>query len=157
MPRIRYREGDWFVVPLGSGGYAVGIAARCNPKAAILGYFFGPARSEIPTLADVATLRAPEAVLVGRFSHLGLVRGEWPILGRLPGWDRERWPMPALVRYEELSGRTFHVIYDDDDPGKLLREEQVPPGLAEQGPKDGLMGAGFVERVLTLLLSSAPS
>jgi hypothetical protein len=57
--------------------------------------------------------------------------------------------MPVLVRYEELTGRSFRVFYHDDDPAKLLREEQIRPGAAEQGPKDGLMGAGFVEKVLT--------
>jgi hypothetical protein len=57
--------------------------------------------------------------------------------------------MPPLVRYEELTGRTFRVIYDQDDPGKKVREELVSPGTDEQGPKDGLAGAGFVEKVLT--------
>lgn len=31
----------------------------------------------------------------------------------------------------------------------MLREEQIAPGTDEQGPKDGLMGAGFAEKVLT--------
>jgi hypothetical protein len=60
--------------------------------------------------------------------------------------------MPVLVRYEELTGRSFKVSYDDDDPNKLIREEQVVPGSDEQGPKDGLMGAGYAEKVLTSLL-----
>lgn len=59
---------------------------------------------------------------------------------------------PVLVRYEELSGRSFEVFYDDEDPAKLLREEQVAPGRAEQRPQDGLMGPGFVEKRLTALL-----
>jgi hypothetical protein len=48
--------------------------------------------------------------------------------------------MPVLVRHEELAGRSFRVFYDDDDPNRVLREEQVAPGEVEQGPKDGLMG-----------------
>jgi hypothetical protein len=32
-------------------------------------------------------------------------------------------------------------------------EVPVEAGVAEQGPKDGLMGAGYVERVLTGLLA----
>ena len=35
--------------------------------------------------------------------------------------------MLVFVRHEELSGRAFNVIYDDDDPAKLLRKEPAPP------------------------------
>ena len=57
--------------------------------------------------------------------------------------------MPLLSRYEELTGRYFHVSYDDDDPGRLLGETQTDSAGAEQTPKDGLMGAGYIEMVLT--------
>ena len=51
-----------------------------------------------------------------------------------------------------MTGRSFHVHYDDDDPNRVLCEKQVAPGEAEQAPKDGLMGAGFTETILTRLL-----
>jgi Immunity protein 26 len=155
MGLVSYEEGDWFAVPLRDSGFAVGLIARANPKAALLGYFFGPRRVEVPTLDDVARLNPDEAVLVRKFGHLGIVQGEWPLLGRLKDWDRREWPMPVFVRYEELTGRSFRVFYDDSDPNKLLREERVPPGEAAQGPKDGLMGAGFAEKVLTNLLAES--
>jgi len=60
----------------------------------------------------------------------------------------------TFVRYEGLTGRTYRVVYDDADPNRLLREVQVFPGVAEQGPTDGLAGAGFVEIRLTSLLAS---
>lgn len=151
--KVRYAEGDWFAVPLREGGYAVGVVARANPKAALLGYFFGPPQAEVPRLEHVADLKPGDAVLVGKFGHLGIIGGTWPILGRVDGWDRDEWPMPVFVRYEELTGRSFHVFYDENDPNRLLREEQIAPGTDEQGPKDGLMGAGFVEKVLTTLLA----
>jgi hypothetical protein len=92
-------------------------------------------------------------VLVGTFGHLGIRGGTWTMLGRLDGWDRRDWPTPVFIRYEELTGRSFRVFYDDDDPNRVLREEQILPGLAEQGPQDGLMGAGFTEQALTRLLA----
>jgi hypothetical protein len=153
--RVRYSEGDWVAVPLRDGGFATGVIARANPKGALLGYFFGPRHAFVPSLGEVARLQPTDAVLVGKFGHLGLVGGQWPILGRLEGWDRSKWPMPVFVRYEELTGRSLKVFYDDDDPNKLVREEQVRPGEAEQGPKDGLMGAGFAEKALTSLLADA--
>jgi hypothetical protein len=149
----RYTEGDWFAVPLRSDGFAVGVVARANPKGALLGYFFGPRREQRPTLADVTGLLPEHAVLVGMFGHLGIRGGSWPLLGRERGWDRARWPTPVFVRYEELTGRSFHVRYDDSDPARIIDESLVAPGPAEQGPKDGLMGAGFVELRLTALLA----
>jgi hypothetical protein len=53
-----------------------------------------------------------------------------------------------FVRYE-VTGRSFPVFYDVNDPGRRLREERVVPGEAEQGPKDGLLGVGFAEGILT--------
>lgn len=152
MPRINYREGDWFAVPLREGGYAVGIVARANRDGVLLGYFFGPRRDDVPTLDDVRDLKPQDAVVVGKFGHLGLTQGKWVNLGRLEDWDRTDWPMPVFVRYEELTGRSFRAFYDDNDPNRLLREEQVPPGTAEHGPKDSMMGAGFVEKTLTRAL-----
>ena len=157
MVQGQFGEGDWFAVPLRQGGYAVGLLSRVNPRGVLAGYFFGPARLNVPTLVDVGGLTTADAVLVGRFGHLGLIQGKWPLLGRLPDWDRSKWPMPTFLRYEELCGRTFRVFYDDDDPNRVLREEQVIPGPSEQGPKDGLMGVGFVERALTRLASSGLS
>jgi Immunity protein 26 len=153
MARVNYGEGDWFAVPLREGGFAVGVVARANPKGALLGYFFGPRRTSVPSPDDVAGLQAEGAALVGKFGDLGLTGGRWPIVGRLADWDRTEWPMPVFLRYEELTGRSFRVFYDDGDPVRPIREVQVSPGVDEQGPKDGLMGAGFVEIVLTHSLS----
>ncbi|MGH9123476.1 MAG: Imm26 family immunity protein [Acidimicrobiales bacterium] len=149
MATVGYREGDWFAVPLRKGGFAVGMVTRANPGGALLGYFFGPRRDAPPSLADVAGLNPGDAILVAMFGHLGLTQGKWAILGRFDGWDRADLPMPAFVRYEELTGRSFRVFYADDDPNRLLREEKIVPGGGEEGPKDGLLGAGAVEKVLT--------
>jgi hypothetical protein len=152
VARQNYAVGDWFAVPLRDGGFAVGLIARAHPGGVLLGYFFGPKRAEIPRLDEMEGLKAVDAVLVRKFGHLGLVGKKWPRLGQLEGWDLREWPMPVFVRYEELTGRSFRVFYDENDPNKLIRKEQVPPGEAEQGPKDGLMGVEFAEAILTNLL-----
>jgi len=149
MPKVKYAEGDWFAVPLREGGFGVGVIARANPDGVLLGYFFGPRREEPPSVDEVADLKPTDAVMVRKFGHLGLTQGKWPVIGRVPGWGRHDWPMPIFVRYEEFTGRSFRVFYDDNDPNKVVREEQVGPGAGEQGPKDGLLGAGAVEKVLT--------
>ena len=102
---------------------------------------------------DVSGLRPADAVLVRKFGHLGITGGAWPLLGQLDTWQRQDWPTPVFIRYEERTGRSFHVFYDDNDPNRVLREQQVAPGEAEQASKDGLMGAGFTESILTRLLA----
>lgn len=154
MGSVKYAEGDWFAIPLREGGYGVGLLARANRNGVLLGYFFGPAMSAIPSLDDVVMLNPSQAVLVGHFGHLGLKGGTWPIVGKSPQWDRLGWPSPMFFRFEELSGRWFRVFYDDDDPNRVVREEQVSAAAAQGLPQDGLMGAGFVEIQLGRLLGA---
>jgi hypothetical protein len=149
---LSYKEGDWFAVPLSGKGFSVGLVARANGRGVLLGYFFGPRRSELPNVADLVELSPIDAVLVGQFGHLGLKQERWPVLGALDGWERERWPMPSFIRRDILTGRSWRMLYDDDDPNLFLREEPVRPGEDENLPEDGLMGAEFTELRLSRLL-----
>jgi len=154
MPEPTYSEGDWFAVPLPGSGFAVGVIARVMPhkEGVLLGYFFGPKREKVPTLDELQGLSASDAVLVERFGHLGIVDGTWPLVGLANRWDRSAWPAPAFGRFEELTGRAFKVTYDDANPNKLLREEQIDPRELTDMPQDGLSGAGAVEKILARLL-----
>jgi hypothetical protein len=150
-----YQEGDWFAVPLREGGYAAGIIARAMPhkEGVLLGYFFGPRRDTVPTLDELSSLSASDAALVERFGDLGILDGTWPLVGHSGEWNRDAWPTPAFGRLEELTGRALKIIYDDADPNRFLREERIEPSELASLPKDGLSGAGAVERILTRLLS----
>jgi Immunity protein 26 len=152
MTKQRYIVGDWFAVPLRDGGFAVGVVARASAGGVLLGYFFGPKLVSVPSLDHVAGLAAADAVFVCRFGHLGLRQGEWPLLGGLKGWEPSAWPMPVFVRYEELSGRSLRVFYEDQDPNRLARQQLAPSGEFEQRPTDEMFGAGAVELKLTELL-----
>lgn len=155
MATVRYREGDWFGVPLRETGFATGLVARTNRDGVLVGYFFGPRRAGQPTLDDVRDLTPDDAVLIGKFGDLGLVNGDWPTIGRAETWDRRAWPMPIFIRHEELTGCDFLVHYDEDDPNHVIREEKTEPGSG-QFPEDDLMGSGYVEKVLTRLLLGSP-
>jgi hypothetical protein len=154
MRQIGYDEGDWFAVPLPNGGFAVGVIARAMPShgGVLLGYFFGPRRETTPTLEELSALSTSDAILVRKFGHLGLVHQRWPNLGRIGRWDRTAWPIPTFGRFEELTGRAFKVIYDGNNPNRVLREKQIDPAELIDLPKDGLLGAGAVEKVLEGLL-----
>ncbi|MFC4138502.1 MULTISPECIES: Imm26 family immunity protein [unclassified Microbacterium] len=150
MTTINYSEGDWYAVPIGEKSYGIGLVARLSGTGEVLSYFFGPRCDEVPTLDDVAGYDPSDAVLVGHHGDLSLLDSRWPILGKLPGWDRNLWPMPVFLRRETLSGRVFKVFYDADDPSRWIGDARTSDDA--EGPEDGLMGAGFVEARLSRLL-----
>ncbi len=45
---LPYQEGDWFAVPLRSGGYGVGLVARAPGNGIVLGCFFGTRYDTLP-------------------------------------------------------------------------------------------------------------
>ncbi len=152
-PKALYSEGDWFAVPLRNGGYGAGIIARAGRKDGVLfGYFFGPKRYNIPTFQEMQTLKPVDAVLAGQFGDLGLIKGEWPILGHSEDWNRQKWPMPPFARVDEHAGKCWLVEYSEDDPNHELRVTPCDPQDASHYPRDSLMGYGAVEIRLTKLL-----
>jgi hypothetical protein len=91
-------EGSVFLVPLRNGGYARGVVARASSAGKVLlGYFFGP-RLLSPNPVEVEDLDPTHAVLKVRSGDLGLMNGAWPIIGKIPHWDRTRWLVPLFVR-----------------------------------------------------------
>jgi hypothetical protein len=146
MKRLRYTEGSWFVVPLSSGRHAIGIVARrSRPAGVVLGYFFcGPGDS--PTMADVAALSAEDAVAIRRFGDLGLIRGEWPIIGVHGSWNRAQWPVPEFVRRDPVSGLAQLITYSDDDVSLEVGFRWCDPSV--DAIKDSMLGAGALEMLL---------
>ena len=61
--------------------FGVEVITRCNPKGVLLGYFFRPKRPVPAGLEDVLQLRASDAAMTRKFSHLGLKGGIWPVIG----------------------------------------------------------------------------
>ncbi len=64
MVKQKYGEGDWFAVPLRNGGYALGVVARRDGRGGIIGYFFGQKYSAPPSLDEVTSKTATDAILV---------------------------------------------------------------------------------------------
>jgi hypothetical protein len=149
---LPYQEGTWFAMPLRQGGYAIGMIARMAPRGRIvLAYFFGPKWDIIPALGFAEGLQSKDAVNCLRIGDLGLIDGSWHVLGVLPNWNRQAWPMPTLVRRDELSKRAWRSVYSDSDPSKLTREEPIPYEGCEL-ERDALYGYGAAELLLTKLL-----
>jgi len=148
---LPYKEGTVFFVPLRNGGYARGVVARASSEGKVLlGYFFGP-RLTSADATSLEDLDPTKAILRVRFGDLGLINGEWPIRGRIPGWNRAQWPMPDFVRKDPL-GRKKPVLvrYSNADP---TRVETETPTTDDAGlGADSMSGYGSVEIKLTKLL-----
>lgn len=132
MPRrkVNYKEGDWIALPLvRRGGWGLGLVARCKAPA-ILGYFFGPRRSEPPTMADTVGLMHRDAIVIGDVGDLGLLNGEWLVIGQQPNWNRGDWPMPLFTN--EDGPRLYLCTYDEDDPAELVHRELTTPEQAQR-------------------------
>ncbi len=149
--KINYKEGQCVAIPLRAGGFARGVVARMDGKGRVFGYFFGPKYLSIDDVEDCASLKSQDAVLVGRFGDPGILNHEWPVIGEIPNWDKSSWPMPALIRIDELEKRAWLSYYDEHD-FSLIREEEVSPDLEGKFPYDRGMGYGAVEIRLTKLL-----
>lgn len=148
---LPYKEGTLFFVPLRNGGYARGVVARAGGEGKVLfGYFFGP-RQPSADAADLADLDPAKAILRVRFGDLGLINGEWPIRGQIPGWNRAQWLMPDFVRKDPL-GRKGPVLvrYSDADPARV--EMETPTTDHAELGVDSISGYGSVEIKLTKLL-----
>jgi hypothetical protein len=150
---LPYREGDFFAVPLDGGGYAIGVLARADGRGCLLGYFFGPRRSELPGAEGVCALAPEDAARVMLVGDTGLLDGRWPIVHRPERWDRGRWPVPAFARHYNRD-TAFRVVYDDVTLS-TLRETRCSPEDVRGLPEDAALTEAAVVFVLSKLLSAA--
>jgi hypothetical protein len=156
--KFPWKEGDWIAVPLVKhGGWGVGLIARMRAPT-IIGYFFGPRRSEPPKLEELVSLRPEQAVLIASISDLGLREKEWLVLGSQPDYARSDWPLPEFGR-TDFCGFHYAVTYDDDEPLHVLDERRISKEEYQRLPEDGSYGsvALSIELDLTLAKREAPA
>lgn len=150
-----YREGDLFAVPLDGGGYSVGLVARANRKGVIVGYFFDGRFTQPPEAEQLAGLTPNDAGLVQAFGDLGLLHGDWPVIGQLPSWRREDWPLPVFRREEPLTGRLLRVEYVDEDPSSRPREVEISREEFDGLPDDGMAGFELMQKRLSRVIAGS--
>ncbi len=149
--KLNYEEGSVIVFPLKKGGFARGVVARMDGKGGIFGYFFGPKLASIDD-ASMDGLQPKNAIWLTEFGDLGLLENAWTVIGKLPNWNREEWPMPPLIRLDEVQHRATLVFYDDRTFDRI-REYEVDFSLAKSYPREGSSGYVAVEIWMSKLLS----
>lgn len=149
---LPYKEGTWFAIPLRQGGFAAGRVARHSGNGCILAYFFSPKRETIPTLEELENLTPDSAIKVLRAGDLGIIEGSWPIVGDSPQWERDKWPIPAFIRRDDIGKVAWRVLYADDNPLQVISEQRIPYDSTGY-ERDALSGAGAAEAHVSRMLS----
>jgi len=151
---LPFMEGTWFAIPLRQSGYAIGRVARQTRNGEIiLAYLFAPKWKHVPAVDEIGCLQPEDAVKVLMVGGLGLIDGTWPVIGDSSSWDRERWPIPAFVRRDDLSRTAWRVVYSDDDPNRIVVEERIPYETTELEP-NSLYGHKAAESYLSQILET---
>ena len=119
-------------------------------RGCVFGYFFGPKQDVVPQFGEVASMTADTAIYCGQFSHLGLTRGTWPIIGESADWHRSDWPLPRFIAFDDLSQTAQMLTYSDGL--ELLLFESCHPRLVDFYPRERLSGSGALEIRLTTLI-----
>lgn len=118
MKRKEIAEGNVHAIPLRDDRYAICIITRHARTGATVGYFYGPPVRTVPTLPE--HFYPSQVVLVARFGDYPIVNNVWPFIGKLPQWQRDRWPSTRFFRGDHKAGYT--VVYDDRDPSEVVAE-----------------------------------
>jgi len=153
MMKLPYAEATLFAVPLNPQGFALGLVARGGRKRGVaLAYFFPWHYESIPSLESLGELDPKAAIKAIRISDYGLVKAEWPMLGKYEHFVRSDWPMPEFAMQQEFAGRRWVLQFSDDNPTEVVNRTLAEiADIAHLEPVE-VYGAGAVETVLSKLI-----
>jgi Immunity protein 26 len=142
-PKLPFQEGDWFLVPLETDFYALGLIARIKPKlGSILGFFFDLAPSYVNDKQlhlHLSKLESENAIVIMKFGFGALMDGYWPVIHRSMPWYREKWAVKDFSYGSEILNKFEIRTYDADDPfSKVVRITKATPEELKRLPKDSL-------------------
>jgi hypothetical protein len=151
--RPRRRAGDWFAIPLPSGGFATGLLARAHSrKRAVFAYFFGPIRKDLPLSEDVLSYAPGDEAFRRHVFDANLISGRWPIVLRPSTWDPLIWPMPEFRMGEEYMDQIWAVRFDDENPESMIAKRPIPKHEIDSYQPVEIHGASITERDLARAL-----
>lgn len=150
-----YDQGQVFALPV-DDTWAFGLISRVSKvsPSMFLGHFFPYLWSELPRIEQLPEVTPSDAIYISQVSHLAVTRGDWPVLGRIAGWSAQDWPMPHFgIPPRPLYPVWREEVYDEMDPGKLLRTIRSPdPVAAKDLPEYGSAGSRFAQKRLSRIL-----
>lgn len=147
--RIRCPEGSCIAIPLVNGRFARVVVARVSSTRYLVSYCFAPSFPNVPPLYLYECLEPKDVLCAWKISSVGVADGDWPVLGILPRWRREDWPVPRFAFTDPLSGARYLRTYDDRDPSIQIAQERVPDDYEFSEEADASRGHVIAARVLT--------
>lgn len=149
MARVKLKEGDVFILPIGES-YGIGIISRLSKTKIPFGYFYNILLQTQPKIESL-DLSKENTIYCSQFGIQGFKDGTWKILGNLKDFERKNWPMPIFYQKRELL--PGELVYIDDDLEEYKRE-RAPLNEEEYKnyPSIGLGGSGYIEKKLAKLL-----
>jgi len=148
--KLSYDEGSIFTVKLRGDSIVIGIVSRKShgSPGIVLSYFFLAATTD--PYHEACQVERSSAILYIRVGDSQLINGNWPIIGRLPNWNRRCWPVPDFCRRNPILGTTYRVRLSDDNIEEVESEEAAP--CSSDIPSFGVAGHKYVEEVLQMLV-----
>lgn len=145
------KEGLIYKIPLIGCGYALGVVARSSTATGtVLSYFFGPRLTDMEIYDRIKNITPETAIAIARHSSFALQRGQWPIIGEMENWERERWTIPLFIRRSLLDETAFLIEYDDLDGMREVKATRCDPKT--EAPTDAVWGSNnTVARLSTIV------
>jgi hypothetical protein len=151
MGRFKMAEGSVFLVPT-SLGDVVGIAARVYKGNVMISCFFRP---DAVGAAELGELSYEHALAVLQMGPLGFTQSGWPVIGMLPGWDRDEWEVTTFKSWPAGFAQPEARSYADSGTKSLVSRRTISEAEAASLPDDGLYGHLKIPSVLEKLIGAA--
>lgn len=151
---VQSLEGMVVGIPLPRrGGFGIIVLARVERGKSrvkiVLAYGYGPRLPKVPTDASGMSMSPDTTALIARASDLFIAEQRWNIIGMLPGFERNRWPLVPFKRWDRLIKSFVKTTCDEASlkslpgPGVEISDRE-----AARLPWDGLHGSGALEYAL---------
>ena len=129
-----------FGVPIAEGGYALGVVARSSGVLQgafreLVCYFFGPRLYALPEAPP--DLQPEDTVWIRVFDNQAIEKGDWPVIGTHPCFDRMEWPAPDFCRRDDVNQRFYRHRLHPNDPSRLAEEIRISEDEAARLPTGG--------------------
>ena len=117
-----------FAMPLVDGGFVRGVVAHKGPrKPCMLAYYFAP-RLESPSLCTFEGIRPTMFACAIRCGVRALQDERWPIVGKVPSFNRDEWPVPLIDMGVSHNGQQIVGVLDKEDLLRFVDERVARKG-----------------------------
>lgn len=148
----RTNIGDIISLPI-ENEFAIGLVTRINDDKIPLGNFYGKLFNTVPESIEELKIDFTKPILIKEFGSQGLRDGTWKILGLLPNFKKQDFPVPIFFTHTKPFKP--QLVYFDDNMNEIKRQsiQESEVDKYKDFPQTGLAGSGFIEKRLKRLIT----